>query len=570
MHATLPAALAYHAETIPDQVFIRIHKGGSEIGSRTFASAWELAQNWAALFADQGLTPGDPVALALPNTESFVGAYYGCLIAGCIPAPLAPMRRIDEADPYLQTVISRARFIGAKAVVVPDDQSSISRYLLLAGLRVLTAAQLDPGQRQAAIRSSPDDIGLIQFTSGTAGDPKAVLLSQRALLAQCELLQNHLGLQDRFVERGVSWLPLFHDMGLIGFLLTPGYAGGEINLLQPEDFILRPSLWLKALTEVKATVTGGPPSAFALCARRVKEADAGRYDLSSVRVALVGAEQVTCESVGTFCDRFRAAGFHPSALLPTYGLAENGLAVTVPPLGSGPRFDTVEVGPLAEGIARLDPHLETGVGGDDGHAPPGARQFASVGPPLPGMTVWVVDEDGNHLPERRIGEIVVQSPSLMRGYFANGEATRQAIGDGRLHTGDLGYLADGNLHLTGRRKELILVGGRSYYPADVEQALSGVDGVRMDRAVAIGVEDPERATEKLVVLVETDRTEAAGRSELRMNIRRALLSANYPIGEVVLLKPKSIQSTLTGKLRRVDCKTRYLDGEFQAEAAGAV
>jgi acyl-CoA synthetase (AMP-forming)/AMP-acid ligase II len=178
------------------------------------------------------------------------------------------------------------------------------------------------------------------------------------------------------------------------------------------------------------------------------------------------------------------------------------------------------------------------------------------------MTVRVVDETGNILPERRIGEIVVQSPSLMEGYFGNPQETGQALRGGRLYSGDLGYLAGGNLYLTGRRKEVIIVGGRSYYPDDVEQVVTGVDGVRMDRAVAIGIEDAERATEKLVVLAETDQAEEAGRQALRLSIRQALLAANYPIGEVVLLKPKSIQSTLTGKLRRMDCKTRYLTGEF--------
>ena len=195
------------------------------------------------------------------------------------------------------------------------------------------------------------------------------MVSQRALVAQVELLRDWLKLEDRFAERGVSWLPLFHDMGLIGFLLTPGYAGGEISLMQPEDFVLRPSLWLKALDEFRATVTGGPPSAYALLTKRVKDSDLSQYDLSSVRVALIGAEMVTRDCVTAFCEKFRAAGFRSNALLPTYGLAENSLAVSMPPLAAEPCFDAVLAGPLAGALAQPAPA---------GAAPAGVRYFASV------------------------------------------------------------------------------------------------------------------------------------------------------------------------------------------------
>lgn len=550
MVSTLPEMLAHHAETIPDQLFTRIIKGGVEVKSRTFPEAWRWATQWAALFAEHGLGRGDAVVLALSNTDAFVGAYYGALIAGCAPAPLAPMRRITEDDPYLNTVIERVKFINAKALVVPSEQSAICNLQTQIPAAVLTESHIDPACALNSPRSTFDDIALIQFTSGTLGDPKAVLLTQRALVAQVECLRDWLALFDRFRERGVSWLPLFHDMGLIGFLLTPGYAGGEVNLLQPEDFIRRPTLWLKAITEYKGTVTGAPPSAYALCVKRVKDSDVGHYDLSSVRAALIGAEMVTRESVTAFCDKFRAAGLRASALMPTYGLAENALAVTMPPLEAEPEFDAVDGRALAEGIAQP-------IGdGDPAHI----RWFASVGEPLPGVTLRIVNDAGNDLPERRVGEIILRSPCTMSGYHGN---TEVAIRDGWLYTGDLGYLAGANLHVTGRKKEVIIVGGRNYYPDDVEQVVNGVPGARMDRVVAIGVEDAERSTETLVVLAETDRTDAAERDTLRVDIRQALLAAGYPIGKVVLLKPKSIQSTLTGKLKRNDCRARYLAGEFQ-------
>jgi acyl-CoA synthetase (AMP-forming)/AMP-acid ligase II len=552
MDTTLPATLAHHAETIPDQRFTRFLKGGAEAKSRTFAEAWEAATQWAALFAERGLVHADRIIIALPNSDAFVGAYYGALITGCVPAPIAPLRRLEESDPYLQIVNDRTRFIGAKAIVVSDEQLQITNYQLLKEISILSESRLAPACRLTAIASTPDDLALIQFTSGTLGHPKAVMLSQRALVTQVQLLRDRLELFDRFKERGVSWLPLFHDMGLIGFLLTPGYAGGEINLMPPEDFVLRPTLWLKALTEFRATITGGPPSAFALCAKRVKDSDMGQYDLSSLRVALVGAEMVTRESLAAFAEKFSPAGFRASALIPTYGLAENCLAVTMPPLESTPAFDIIDAVALADGRA---------VPVRDG-SPASARWFASVGAPLPGVSIRIVDESGNDLPERQIGEIIVQSDCVMEGYFGNEADTQAAIRARWLYTGDLGYLAGGNLHITGRKKEVIIVGGRSYYPDDVEQVVSGVAGVRMDRAVAVGIEDVELATEKLIVLAETERAEAAEREALKLNIRHALIDAGYPVGDVVLLRPKSIQSTLTGKLKRMDCKARYLAGEF--------
>jgi fatty-acyl-CoA synthase len=550
MFPTLPAALAHHAQTIPDQRFTRILKGGQPIADFTFAQMWHYAGQWAALFIERGLTPGDIVLLALHNTHHFVGAYYGCLIAGLAPAPLAPLRRLEPDAPYLQTVINRYKFTNAKALIVPDDQLQITNYQLLEGVNILCASQLDPSQTLTEIRSTPASTALIQFTSGTSGQPKAVVLSQHALVAQVTLLRDRLQLQDRFIEAGVSWLPLFHDMGLIGFLLTPGYAGGTINLMQPEDFVLRPTAWLKALTEYKATVTGGPPSAYALVAKRVKDADLANYDLSSVRVALIGAEMVTRESVTAFCDKFQSTGFRPQALLSTYGLAENSLAVTMPPLFTKPQFDTLTASALAQAIAQPAPPNSD---------PALVRSFASVGAPLPDTLVRIVDDHQQPLPERHIGEIAVQSPSLMSGYLID---PHTALPDGWLYTGDLGYMAEGNLYVTGRKKELIIVGGRNYYPDDVEQLVNTVPGVRMDRAVAIGVEDSGRATERLVVLTETERTESADRAALQLAIRQTLLAADYPISEVTLLKPKSIQSTLTGKLKRLDCKARYLAGEF--------
>ncbi|MBI2976946.1 MAG: AMP-binding protein [Chloroflexi bacterium] len=546
---TLPSVLLHHAETIPDQLFTRILKKGVVEKTRTFAEAWEWAAQWAALYAERGIRRGDAVMLALPNCDAFAGAFFGALMLGAVPAPVAPLRRLNAEDSYLATLVQRIRFLDAKAVVVPPEHTDT----LSLPVSVLSESQVDPHSSFILHPSSFPDLGLIQFTSGTAGHAKAVMLSQRALLAQTEMLKQTLRLYDRFADWAVSWLPLFHDMGLIGFLLTPAYTGGSVTLLPAEEFVLHPNSWLKALTDTRATITGGPPSAYALCARRTKDADVANYSLGAVRVALVGAEAVTRESMESFAKKFGAAGFRRSSLMPTYGLAECSLAVTMPPLDTGPEWDTVEAASHAEGVAQPVK--------DETSAPRNVRYFAAVGVPMPETSVAIVNETGERLPERRVGEIIINSPSLMNGYWG-GEG--DALREGWLWTGDVGYVAGGKLFITGRKKEVIIVGGRNFYPDDVEQTVSAVRGVRAERVVAVGVEDAGRGTEALVVLAETDPAEPVERDALRLAIRRALLAAGFPVSEVVLLKPKSIQSTLTGKLKRQESKARYLAGEFGA------
>jgi len=546
---TLISTLARHAETIPDQLFTRIVKKGVVEKTRTFEESFLWASKWGGLFAENKIKRGGTILIALPNCDAFAGAYFGALIVGAVPAPIAPIRKLEPDDLYVQTILERIKFINAKAIVIPSEHAEIATWDKFKDIVVLTEQNAEASTRVGAARTSLDDLGLIQFTSGTSGKPKAVMLSQRALIAQLEMLKHSLALHDRFKDWGVSWLPLFHDMGLIGFLLTPMVTGGSVTLLPTEEFIFRPGAWLKAIGEFKATITGAPPSAYALCAKRIKESEVSQYDLSSIRVALVGAEAVTRESLDQFGKKFSTAGFRASAFMPTYGLAENCLAVTMPPLDHEPRFDQIDFGKMADGIAESSREGET-------------RFFANVGRALPNTEVTIVDSGGRRLADRRIGEVVIQSPCLMRGYFNDPRNTEYAIRDNSLYTGDLGYLADGDLHLTGRLKEVIIVGGRNYYPDDVEQLVNAVDGVRAGRAVAIGVEDAESATEKLIVLAETDKIENEARDALRLKIRQTLVDAGYPVGDVILLKPKSIHSTLTGKPQRLECQQRYMNGEF--------
>lgn len=560
---TLTEMMADHAQACANKLYLRFLERGEVTSTYTYSQLWELACRWASLLSDRGVRRGEPVLMALPNSEDFVGAYYGTLLAGGVPAPVAPLRRVEAGNAALEALAQRLNFARGKVLVVPESQAMLGELEPLSGLEELTVLTRRDVPQEAEVlpsggRQDQDDVALLQFTSGTSGKPKAVQLTHRALLAQTRAISNALEL-DPYEDWAVSWLPLFHDMGLIGYLLTPAYATGHVSLLTVEDFIMRPTLWVKALSDFRASITGGPPSAYAVCARRAREADVEQYDLSRLRIALVGAEMVRSSSLQLFFDKFERAGFRKASLMPTYGLAENGLAVTMTPLDRGPKFDTIELRIMQECGVAQEAQPSDGQGAN-------TREFASVGVPIVDTEVNIAGPAGEWLAERRLGEIVVRSPSLMLGYYDQPEVTAEVLRDGWLYTGDVGYMVGGELYITGRKKEVLIVGGRNYYPDDLEAVVERLEGIRSGRVVATSYDDPETATEVVVVLAETALEDAGERSNLRLLIRTALIEAGYPVGKVVLLPPRTIQTTPNGKLKRVECKVRYLAGEFNYDS----
>lgn len=582
MWRTLTELLAYNAETYPNLLYVRFLKRGEIVATCTYSQTYERASHWAALFIEHGLRRGDAVVLAVPNSDDFVYAYFGTLLAGGVPAPAAPIRRLKTDSYYLTNVAQRLRSIDAKIVVVPEAQASIADGPPLSEIKhltVLTRQDVQPTSQLIAPNGYEHDFGLFQFTSGTSGNSKAVQLSNAALLAQMENTAIKIALHHD-EDIALSWLPVFHDMGIIGFLLTPAIRAISTTLLLTEDFMLRPSLWIKGLSDFRASVTAGPPSAYALCARHLKDTEIAQYDLRNMRTALVGAEVISQQSLQQFAARLQPTGFRATSLVSAYGMAENCLAVTMTAVGEEPTFETIDLEAMqtqsiAQPVAaRLIPPSDTvGVPGDGKSGrgvslpasslrPATTRTIASVGTPLPETEVAIVNQAGERLNERQVGEILVRSPSLMHSYHREPEASSATLRDGWLWTGDLGYIAHDNLYITGRKKEVLIVGGRNYYPDDLEHAAGAAVSVRPGHAVAIAYEDPVRATEAVVLLVETTATEQDARNALRQRIRQALVEADYPISEVVLLRPRTIQTTLNGKLKRVDIKDRYLKGEF--------
>jgi len=547
---TVDRMLADRAQSRPEALYVAFAGPDREPISMTYAATWLSACRWATLFVDRGLERGDRVVLALPNHQDFVGAFYGAVLGGCVPVASPPMRTFDSDDAMVQALLARVQSLAARMLVIPDRQREAANELVEArarGLEVVSRRDLPEAGADINSTTTTDDLALLQITSGTSGPARAVQLQHGAVIAQLEGITKALKL-DSASDSAVSWLPLFHDMGLIGFLLTPAFVGRHVTLLRTEDFAARPGTWVQALSTSAATITGGPPSAYQLCARRTREDEAGRLDLSRVRIALVGAETVTAAALDAFALRFAASGFRRTSLMPTYGLAENGLAVTMPPPARGPRFDTVDL----DALERRSCAVPAAGAGER------SRSFASVGARIPGVEVAVVDRAHTHLGDRRVGEVVVKGETVMAGYFRRPGSTGEALRDGWLHTGDLGYMAGGELHITGRLKEVVIVGGRNFSPEDLERVAATAPGVRGGRVVAVSVADPATATEQVVIMAETGLSDDAARHDLKQDIRRRLVASGYPVDRVLLLPPRGIMTTASGKVMRVPCRERYL------------
>jgi acyl-CoA synthetase (AMP-forming)/AMP-acid ligase II len=512
---------------------------------------WEAvrmrASQVAGALAALGVRPRERVALVLPTGPDFMDAFFGTLLAGAVPVPLYPPVRLGRLPEYHAAT---ARMLQLSGAVVLLSDGRVGRLLGEAvrragprhGLRNVATLR-DSGAVPLARMADAPDLALVQFSSGSTVDPKPVALSHRAVLAQTDALRALM--PDDTPEDpqlGVSWLPLYHDMGLIGCLLSAMTYPGPLVLLGPEVFLGRPALWLRALSRHGGTMSVGPSFAYAVCARRVKDEEMEGADLSRWRLALNGAEQVSVEVARRFSERFARWGFRPQALMPVYGLAEATLAVTASPPRSPLR--TVPVDPLE--LAR------------ERRVRAGSRVLASVGAPVPGVTVEVRDETGAVLPEAVVGRIHARGPSIMEGYLGQPEATRAALEGGWLDTGDLGFVKDGELVVCGRAKDVVVLRGANHAPQEFEDALDGVQGVRTGCAVGLGFVPSGGDGEELLLLVET--TPDAG-PDLADRVRAAVVErTGIRPHTVQLVAPGTLPRTSSGKLRRSEALRRWTTG----------
>jgi acyl-CoA synthetase (AMP-forming)/AMP-acid ligase II len=542
-HPTLAHALGVAARHRSGVTFVDLHERETFL---SWAEVHARAERSAAALSRMGVEPGDRVAIVLRTEPAFLDALFGAWLAGAVPVPLYPPVRLGRMDEYAAQTGRMIAVSGARLVVSAGGTrrllgGAVERARPPLGCR--DAAELARSTARLARTPAPDALGLVQFSSGSTVEPRPVALTHAALAAQADALVAATGPGPADVL--VSWLPLYHDMGLIGALLGAMSYPGPLVLIPPEHFLARPALWLRAIARHRATISAAPSFAYAYAAERVTDAELEGCRLATWRLALDGAEPVSADAMRRFAARFERHGLSPGALVPVYGLAEAALAVTFAAPGR----------PLAG--RGVDP-LRLAA---DGAVAPGDREVVSVGTPLPGVEVEVRGRDGRAAGEARLGRIHVRGPSLMREYLGDPEATRAALEGGWLDTGDLGFVADGELHVHGRAKDVVIVRGANRAPEEFESALAGVPGLRPGGAVALGFLPPSGAGEALLVLAERRRGGPAGDAELEAAAGRAILERTGIAPHTVrILAPGTLPRTSSGKLRRQEALRRYQAG----------
>ncbi len=550
---TLIEALGWHREVHPERVHLLLYGEGEEPQPISYSALWEGARGLAAGLCSRGLGLGETVAIMLPTSREYFESFFGILLAGGVPVPIYPPTRPSQLEEHLRRHARILENAGAAFLVTLEAAKGVAQLLRaqVAGLRqVLTAAEL--GGRQGDFQPAspgPNDLAFLQYTSGSTGDPKGVSLTHAHLLANIRAMGAAVGVRPDDVF--VSWLPLYHDMGLIGAWLGSLYYGIPLVVMSPLSFLAQPTRWLRAIHRHRGTLSAAPNFAYELCLTKIGEGSLTRLDLSSWRWAFNGAEPVSPGTLEHFATRFRPYGLRRGTLAPVYGLAEAAVGLAFPPPERGPLIERVRREPFRR----------------EGRAEPAAAeesdilQFVACGRALPGYRIRVADEAGAPLPERREGRVQFQGPSATSGYYRNPEASRRLFQDGWLETGDRGYLAGDELYVTGRVKDLIIRGGRNFYPYDLEEAVGGLSGIRKGCVVAFGVQDPATGSERLVVVAETRQRDPARREALGRAVReRSLEVLGVPPDEVVLVPPHAVLKTSSGKLRRGAVRERYLAG----------
>ncbi len=492
----------------------------------------------------RGLGRGERVALMLPSGQEYFAVFLGTLLAGGVPVPIYPPAQMAVLEAHLQRQRHLLDNAGA-AILVTVSEAMVAARLVRAqvsSLRdVVTARALlgSPPQGIPLPAVGPDDVALIQYTSGSTGDPKGVVLSHRQIVTNVVGMGRAVSIDSSDVV--VTWLPLYHDMGLIGCWHTPLVFGVPAVVMSPLAFLAHPASWLAAISANGGTISVGPNFAYQACVDRVGDDELRHVDLSTWRVAISGSEPVSAGTVDRFCERFAARGFRREAFCPAYGLAEMGVGVCFTPLGRGPRVDSIDRLAMQE-TGRARP-----VGPDSA----GAESVVSCGRTLAGYDVRVVDPAGAVLAERREGSVQCRGPSATSGYHDNPAATATLWRDGWLDTGDLGYLSDGELFVTGRTKDIIIRGGRKYHPEELEQRLGLLADVFPGGAAVIARLDPRLGTERVVVVLETASKDETTRRSLQVEAAHVCHDLlGLVADEVVLVAPGAILRTASGKVRR--------------------
>jgi 1-acyl-sn-glycerol-3-phosphate acyltransferase len=553
--ASLVGVLAHHVHSHGERPHVLLWRSEDEEQTISYAELDQESRTVAAGLIERGLEPGDRVAIMLPTEAAFFEAFFGVLYAGGVPVPIYPPFRRAQVEDHLRRQATVLMNAGASFLIVGSEFRAVGQLML--GLaedlhHVETVKELSrAGAVDKPLPAGPDTIALIQYTSGSTGDPKGVVLTHANLLANIRAVGEALAANSSDVF--VSWLPLYHDMGLIGAWLGALHYGVPTVLMPPLAFLADPGRWLRAIGRHRATLSAAPNFAYELCCKNVHDEDIKGLDLSSLRMLMNGAEPVSPGTIARFTARFAKYGFPAKSMAPVYGLAENSVGLTCPPVGRGPIVDRVQRSALSrDGKARpAQPDDAT------------ALEFMACGRPIAGHEIRIVDEAGVEVPERTEGRLQFKGPSATKGYFRNEEKTK-ALFDGEwLESGDRAYIAGGDVFITGRIKDIIIKAGRNIYPQELEELVGGVEGVRKGCVAAFPSTLGGAGTERLVLLVETRLTAQSALEALRNKIIEiAKTQLDMAPDEVVLAPPNTVPKTSSGKLRRSAARSLYDSGSL--------
>lgn len=525
----------------------------------------EATRRAGLIQSEYGLNKGDRAALIVAEPHEFVLTFLGCVIAGVVPVPIYPRASFKNAESYVGTLSHIIGTAGARVLFCMEGNESIAQDAVAAA-RAEAGQKVQPLCVETAFREgaratfdapkiTEGDLCFLQFTSGSTSKPKGVCVTHKNLVANARAFLGPDGLDRTDDDLGVTWLPLFHDMGLIGFVLGTLVCDIPVVIIPTERFARSPGLWLNTISEKRGTITYAPNFAFELATKRTKDRELDTLDLSCLRVAGSGAEPIRGRSLVAFAERFEKAGFNRDAFLPSYGMAEATLAITFHPLGTPMVIDRVDPVSMQDGVAKVSEAED-------------ALELVGCGRGFSGHEVCVVDDAGNELPERRVGQVITRGPSVTSGYFENPEATESGFKDGWLQTGDLGYFAssdfatgqDGQqLFICGRIKDLIIIRGANHYPQDIEWAVGDLEGVRRGNVCAFSV--MRDGTEELVVIAEAGKRDA---ERLLEEIPRVVRQGFGLVpSEVMITRVGTLPKTSSGKAQRQKTRLMYEAGEIE-------
>ena len=557
---TLPVALDYAAQGETGFNFYSSRGHLNEV--LPFADLSAKARDVATNLCGAGIVSGDRVALLAETAPAFLIAFFACQYAGVIPVPMPTPVAFGRRDAYVGQIRNQITSSGAVMVITPlefmpfVEEATDGLDLLLIG--TLDDLRAQP-QADGLSAGGPDDLCYLQYSSGSTRFPKGVAVTHDNLMANCAAMNVAVNVSTE--DRGVSWLPFYHDMGLVGFMLGCLTSQTTVDFIPTEEFARRPLAWLRIISENLGTMSYGPSFGYELCSRRFSSSNAAapNLDLSSWRVAGIGGEMIKPQVMHAFADLFKPYGFADTAFNASYGLAECVLGVSFSTPGHGMLLDHISKQELG------DNHRAVPIDDDGSGA---GRTFVACGGVIDGHTVEIRDDDGAVMAERDIGRVFFSGPSVMQGYFGDQEATDACLQDGWLDTGDLGYFWGDQLVIVGRSKDMMIVNGRNYWPQDIEWTVERMDGMRSGDTAAFTLEQDD-GSEQPTILVQCRPSAADIREALVDDVRSSVQNQVGLACDVILVPPRTLPKTSSGKLARGKAKANFLSGEIQPLAAGA-